>query len=214
MKTRIVLGLTSVVAATMCSTVLAQDDKAQNNKAPAPPIQASQAQAPLKRGEFRIDVLPTKEGVLLDIDSNDADVAVLFRTIAEKADLKILVSDDVRGKISGKLVHIAPKKYFNSKNFFGFFEFGKAGDTYLVVRGTQNPLAAISKSARKVPAPAPRFNPGQNKPQVPGNWRAFPFNGNNIYVVPLGPDEDNEKGAPSASTQLETNADDTATSPR
>lgn len=207
-SSRVLFGLTSVVAATMCSTLMAQD----NTRAPQPQtVQPSkpQTQAALKRGEFRIDVLPTKEDMLLDINANAVNPAVLFRTIAQKANVKILVSDDVndaRLLFSIDFVQVPLERILQLIASTSNLELGKVGDTYLVVRSTKRPLVLQRESVVNPPTPTPRFNPGQ-KPQTPRNWGAFPFNGDNIYVVPLGPDK---KDAPLSTTRPDAKKDDTA----
>ncbi len=189
MKTQIASGLTSVVAATMCSMVLAQNDTAQAV------LQAQKKPIALKAGHFQIDVTPSEVGALIDISASEMNPEVLLRAIAEKAGLKVLVSDDVRDVrilVSVNIVRIPLEEAVSLIVSSSTLEMGKIGDTYLVVRSTQRPPILQSKIAQPAPAPVPRFNPGQDQPQPPRNWRAFPFNGDDIYVVPLGPDNKNK----------------------
>ena len=116
---------------------------------------------------------PTKTSpVVLSMRFKEIELKTLFKLIENQANIKIILSDDVRGKIKSVLIfdatpEVALERIAKSANL----ALGKVGEeTYLIVR-SQRPTKPEMDSAR------------QEKTKPKGT--PFQFNGETFYFLPI-----------------------------
>jgi type IV pilus assembly protein PilQ len=73
---------------------------------PKPPAPEVEAQAPAPKAEARLTENKTYTGQRISLDFKDADIRNVFRLLAEVSGLNIIVTDDVRKRVTVRLVDV------------------------------------------------------------------------------------------------------------
>ena len=158
-----------------------------------------QAQAPARAAilpapQLQIAITLSASGILLDAKASNINVKELLRAIANKANVTVVISDDVPPAVvkSWEVHKCSPRSAIDSIAWTSGLGFGYVGNnTFLIVRGTQ-PSMQQRVIVREWKRPINPLNPGPNHPGTP-----FLFNGQLVYNIPLT----NSDAQPAAKTQ-------------